>query len=69
MKKKTTDSNLLSKQRQAAFKKAMAMVLSTLLISGMVTPYYDSVQNVKADGVFDGRNMLYANKHSFETTK
>lgn len=68
MKKKITDSNLLSKQRQAAFKKAMAMVLSTLLISGMVTPYYDSVQNVKADGVFDGRNMLYANKHSFETT-
>lgn len=68
MKKKTTDSNLLSKQRQAAFKKAMAMVLSTLLIGGMVTPYYDSVQNVKADGVFDGRNMLYANKHSFETT-
>lgn len=59
---------MLSKQRQAAFKKAMAMVLSTLLISGMVTPYYDSVQNVKADGVFDGRNMLYANKHSFETT-
>lgn len=68
MKKKITDSNLLSKQRQAAFKKAMAMVLSTLLIGGMVTPYYDSVQNVKADGVFDGRNMLYANKHSFETT-
>lgn len=68
MKKKITDSNLLRKQRQAAFKKAMAMVLSTLLISGMVTPYYDSVQNVKADGVFDGRNMLYANKHSFETT-
>lgn len=68
MKKKTTDSNLLSKQRQAAFKKVMAMVLSTFLISGMVTPYYDSVQNVKADGVFDGRNMLYANKHSFETT-
>lgn len=68
MKKKITDSNLLSKQRQAAFKKAMAMVLSTLLISGMVTPYYDSVQNAKADGVFDGRNMLYANKHSFETT-
>lgn len=65
MKKKTTDSNLLSKQRQAAFKKAM--VLSTLLIGGMVTPYYDSVQNVKADGVFDGRNMLYANKYSFET--
>lgn len=59
---------MLSKQRQAAFKKAMAMVLSTLLISGMVTPYYDSVQNAKADGVFDGRNMLYANKHSFETT-
>lgn len=59
---------MLSKQRQAAFKKAMAMVLSTLLIGGMVTPYYDSVQNVKADGVFDGRNMLYANKHSFETT-
>lgn len=59
---------MLSKQRQAAFKKAMAMVLSTLLISGMVTPYYDSVQNVKADGVFDGRNMLYVNKHSFETT-
>lgn len=68
MKKKITDSNLLSKQRQAAFKKAVAMVLSTLLIGGMVTPYYDSVQNVKADGVFDGRNMLYANKHSFETT-
>lgn len=68
MKKKITDSNLLSKQGQAAFKKAMAMVLSTLLISGMVTPYYDSVQNVKADGVFDGRNMLYANKHSFEKT-
>ncbi len=68
MKKKITDSNLLSKQGQAAFKKAVAMVLSTLLISGMVTPYYDSVQNVKADGVFDGRNMLYANKHSFETT-
>ncbi|WEG34357.1 hypothetical protein PYS60_00060 [Amygdalobacter indicium] len=68
MKKKITDSNLLSKQRQATFKKAVAMVLSTLLIGGMVTPYYDSVQNVKADGVFDGRNMLYANKHSFETT-
>lgn len=68
MKKKITDSNLLSKQGQAAFKKAVAMVLSTLLIGGMVTPYYDSVQNVKADGVFDGRNMLYANKHSFETT-
>lgn len=68
MKKKITDSNLLSKQRQAAFKKAVAMVLSTLLIGGMVTPYYDSVQNVKADGVFDGRNMLYANKHSFEKT-
>lgn len=68
MKKKTTDSNLLSKHGQATFKKAVAMVLSTLLISGMVTPYYDSVQNVKADGVFDGRNMLYANKHSFETT-
>lgn len=68
MKKKTTDSNLLSKHGQAAFKKAVAMVLSTFLISGMVTPYYDSVQNVKADGVFDGRNMLYANKHSFETT-
>ncbi len=68
MKKKITDSNLLSKHGQAAFKKAVAMVLSTLLIGGMVTPYYDSVQNVKADGVFDGRNMLYANKHSFETT-
>lgn len=68
MKKKTTDSNLLSKHGQATFKKAVAMVLSTLLIGGMVTPYYDSVQNVKADGVFDGRNMLYANKHSFETT-
>lgn len=68
MKKKTTDSNLLSKHGHAAFKKAVAMVLSTLLIGGMVTPYYDSVQNVKADGVFDGRNMLYANKHSFETT-
>lgn len=65
---KTTDSNLLSKHGQATFKKAVAMVLSTLLIGGMVTPYYDSVQNVKADGVFDGRNMLYANKHSFETT-
>lgn len=68
MKKKITDSNLLSKHGQAAFKKAVAMVLSTLLIGGMVTPYYDSVQNVKADGVFDGRNMLYANKHSFEKT-